>query len=73
MEKDKRIMAIPFRIPFVVIQMYNAPMTEWTGQTIGKVRVEKYLARGGMAEVYLGTHMTLERPVAVKVLHNHIE
>src|SRR5512133_1149348 len=48
-------------------------MPEWIGKTIGKVRIEKYLARGGMAEVYLGTHLTLERPVAVKVLHSFIE
>ena len=26
-----------------------------------------------MAEVYLGTHLTLDRPVAVKVMHNYIE
>jgi len=48
-------------------------MPEWIGHIIGKVRIEKFLARGGMAEVYLGTHLTLERPVAVKVLHRHIE
>lgn len=48
-------------------------MPEWIGKTIGKVRIEKLLARGGMAEVYLGTHLTLERPVAVKLLHSHIE
>ena len=48
-------------------------MTEWIGQTIGKVRVDKYLARGGMAEVYLGTHLSLERPVAIKVMHSFIE
>ena len=48
-------------------------MPEWIGQVIGKVRIEKFLARGGMAEVYLGTHLTLDRPVAVKVLHSHIE
>lgn len=48
-------------------------MPEWIGQTIGKVRVDKYLARGGMAEVYLGTHLSLDRPVAVKVLHSFIE
>ena len=48
-------------------------MPEWIGHIIGKVRIEKFLARGGMAEVYLGTHLTLERPVAVKVLHSHIE
>jgi serine/threonine protein kinase len=48
-------------------------MSEWIGKTVGKVRIEKLLARGGMAEVYLGTHLTLERPVAIKLLHSHIE
>jgi len=48
-------------------------MPEWIGKTIGKVRIEKYLARGGMAEVYLATHLTLDRPVAVKVMHSFIE
>jgi serine/threonine protein kinase len=48
-------------------------MPDWLGKTIGKVRIEKLLARGGMAEVYLGTHLNLERPVAVKLLHSHIE
>ncbi|HEX9331902.1 MAG TPA: bifunctional serine/threonine-protein kinase/formylglycine-generating enzyme family protein [Anaerolineales bacterium] len=48
-------------------------MPEWLGKTIGRVRIEKLLARGGMAEVYLGMHLTLERPVAVKLLHSHIE
>ncbi len=48
-------------------------MPEWIGQTIGKVRVDKYLAHGGMAEVYLGTHLSLDRPVAIKVLHSFIE
>ena len=48
-------------------------MPEWIGRTIGKVRVDKYLARGGMAEVYLGTHLSLDRPVAIKVLHSFIE
>lgn len=48
-------------------------MPQWIGTTIGKVRIEKQLAKGGMAEVYLGTHMTLDRPVAVKVMHSYIE
>src|SRR5215211_8531557 len=48
-------------------------MPEWLGKTIGKVRIEKRLASGGMAEVYLGTHLSLERPVAIKLLHSHIE
>jgi eukaryotic-like serine/threonine-protein kinase len=48
-------------------------MPDWIGKTIGRVRIDKYLAHGGMAEVYLGTHLTLDRPVAVKVLHGFIE
>jgi len=48
-------------------------MPAWIGHIIGRVRIEKFLARGGMAEVYLGKHLTLERSVAVKVLHSHIE
>lgn len=48
-------------------------MPQWIGKTIGKVRIEKLLARGGMAEVYLGAHVTLARRMAVKVLHSYIE
>ena len=48
-------------------------MPEWIGKTIGRVRIDKYLARGGMAEVYLGSHLSLDRQVAVKVLHSYIE
>src|ERR1044071_7211782 len=48
-------------------------MPEWIGKTIGKVRIEREIARGGMAEVYLGTHLTLDRAVGVKVMHNFVE
>lgn len=48
-------------------------MPQWIDTTLGKVRIEKHLAKGGMAEVYLGTHLNLDRPVAVKVLHSFVE
>ena len=48
-------------------------MPEWIGKTVGKVRIEREIAKGGMAEVYLGTHLTLDRAVAVKVMHNYVE
>src|SRR5574341_1076731 len=48
-------------------------MPEWIGRTLGKVHIELLLARGGMAEVYLGRHTTLQRAVAVKVLRNQYE
>ena len=48
-------------------------MSDWVGKTLGKVYVESLLARGGMAEVYLGTHTTLQREVVVKILRNYDE
>ena len=48
-------------------------MADWIGKTLGRVRIESMIARGGMAEVYLGTHTTLQRDVAVKLLRNHFE
>jgi serine/threonine protein kinase len=53
--------------------LYNSGMPEWTGKTIGNVRVDRELAKGGMAEVYLGKHLRLDRPVTVKVMHSYIE
>src|SRR5512133_123128 len=47
-------------------------MSKWVGRTISKVEIQKLLSRGGMAEVYLGRHTTLGRPVAVKVLFSHL-
>lgn len=43
-------------------------MPNLTGKMLGKVHVDMFLAKGGMAEVYIGTHTTLHRPVAVKFL-----
>lgn len=37
-----------------------------------RYRVEKLLARGGMATVYVAYDERLERPVAVKVMHPHL-
>jgi len=48
-------------------------MPEWIGKIVGNVRIDKLLARGGMAEVYLGSHLNLDRPVAIKLLHSYIE
>jgi serine/threonine protein kinase len=48
-------------------------MPEWIGKTIGNVRIDKELAKRGMAEVYLGTHLRLDRLVTVKVMHSYIE
>jgi serine/threonine protein kinase len=47
-------------------------MTDWIGRTVSKVEVKSLLGRGGMADVYLGTHTTLNRPVAIKVMQAHL-
>ena len=48
-------------------------MTNWTDKTLGKIKIGDFIARGGMAEVYLGEHSTLARKVAVKIMRYHIE
>jgi predicted Ser/Thr protein kinase len=40
-----------------------------TGQTIGKYRVVEHLGRGGMAEVYKAYQPSLDRYVALKLMH----
>ncbi len=48
-------------------------MSGWSGKSIGKVQVEELIARGGMAEVYLGEHSSLQRKVAVKIMRGHVD
>jgi serine/threonine-protein kinase len=43
-----------------------------TGRTLDRYRIEEQLGSGGMAVVYRGVDETLERAVAVKVLHPHL-
>jgi serine/threonine protein kinase len=47
-------------------------LTEWVGQTLSKVLIEKRIGHGGMAEVYLGHHGTLKRAMVVKILYAHL-
>ncbi|MGE0547907.1 MAG: protein kinase [Kofleriaceae bacterium] len=39
------------------------------GQTIGNFRVISRLGRGGMGEVFLGEHVSIQTRVAIKVMH----
>ena len=47
-------------------------MADWAGKTLGKIHIDNLVARGGMAEVYLGTHESFGQ-VAVKVLRGLLE
>jgi serine/threonine protein kinase len=38
------------------------------GEQVGNFRVEAFVARGGMAVVYRARDVTLDRPVALKVI-----
>jgi serine/threonine protein kinase len=46
----------------------TASDVDLTGVTLGDFQVERLLGRGGMGEVYLATQLSLNRPVALKVL-----
>jgi len=47
-------------------------MADWAGKTLGKIHIDELVARGGMAEVYVGTHESFGR-VAVKILRGLLE
>ena len=48
-------------------------MVTWNKRIIGKVQVGELISRGGMAEVYEGEHLTLNRKVAVKIMRDHVD
>lgn len=43
------------------------------GDLLGPYRIDRELGRGGAAIVYLAYHQRLERPVALKVLYEHLQ
>lgn len=47
-------------------------MADWAGKTLGKVHIDRLVARGGMAEVYKGSHKTLG-VVAIKVMRGLLD
>ncbi len=43
-----------------------------TGRVLGKYKLTERLGQGGMAQVYKAVQPTIERPVAIKILHAHL-
>ncbi len=47
-------------------------MTRWVNKQLGKYQIKEFLGRGAMAEVYKAFQPTLERDVAIKMIHPHL-
>jgi eukaryotic-like serine/threonine-protein kinase len=47
-------------------------MTDLIGQTIDHYRIDRLLGTGGMGIIYAATDLKLDRPVAMKVMHDHL-
>src|SRR5947209_228990 len=50
----------------------EAIMADRVGQQLGNYRLLRLLGQGGFAEVYLGEHIYLDTPAAIKVLHTRL-
>ena len=48
-------------------------MADYVGQQLGNYRLLRLLGEGSFAAVYLGEHLYLERPAAIKILHVDME
>jgi len=46
----------------------NLRTQAFTAQQLGQYRLKRLLGRGGMGEVYLGEHLMLKRPCAIKLI-----
>src|SRR5512147_1264774 len=44
----------------------------WTGKKLGKYEIGPLIGQGGMAQVYKGRHPSLNRIVAIKLIHSYL-
>lgn len=45
---------------------------KYVGRTFGSYRLQKLIGEGGFSEVYLGEHLFLKTPAAIKVLNTRL-
>jgi serine/threonine protein kinase len=55
-----------------LLSVIISSMADWAGKTLGKVHIDDLVARGGMAEVYTGTHESFGQ-VAVKIMRGLLD
>ncbi len=56
-------------LPWTAGEQDEEPYRDLTGTSLGDFQVNRLLGRGGMGEVYLAVQLSLNRSVALKVLH----
>ncbi|MBZ0189871.1 MAG: serine/threonine protein kinase, partial [Candidatus Obscuribacterales bacterium] len=55
------------------IQAISASQQSVIGSTLaGNIYVEEMIGKGGMSSVYKGRHTQIDRPVAIKIMHEHL-
>lgn len=53
-------------------ETFQAPTLEELSPLFPNYSIDAFIAQGGMGAVYLGTQLSLERPVAIKILPRHL-
>src|SRR5260221_5140729 len=56
----------------LVAKKVRTMANDLTGKTLGRYQIMERLGRGGMADVYRAYQPSMDRYVAVKVMHGHL-
>lgn len=68
------IMTEPAREAIQHEELFESPQDAFLGKVLaGRYKIESIIGHGGFGYVYRATHLSLDIPVAVKVMHLHIK